>query len=529
VFSRELFSLQFETLLGQDPLTLEATPGLAESVVVSDDKLVFTIVLDPRARWSDGRPITADDVVWTWNATLKDENLTGPHKVGLDKFGPPEKVDERTVRATATMVHWKNLWSIAGLRVLPKHWWETQDFNKVNFEFPVTSGPYRIKTLSEPHSVLLERRADYWAKDDPRGQHLSNFDEIEYRFYGENDVAWDNFLRGEFDLFAVYTASRWATQTSGERFDMNWIVKQAVHNKDPIGFQGFAMNLRRPLFQDRRVRRALAHLLDRPRMNASLMFNQYFLQRSYWEDLYDAENPNTNDEIAFDVDKARALLAEAGWKVDGNGVLAKDGVPFVLNFLTRAADSDKFLLIYREDLRKVGIDLKIERKDWSAWAKDMDEYNFDMTWAAWGAGTFKDPESMWHSRYADQASGQNITGYKNPEVDAMIDAIRGEFDMWKRHETVRRIDKILTDETPYILLWNLNYARILSWNKFGMPDHVLGKYGDEWNAAAYWWIDPDMEADLAEAQKAKRKLPGRPFEVHFDKVFHVPAATEALR
>jgi microcin C transport system substrate-binding protein len=527
VFSGQLFNHMFENLIGQNPLTLEPEPALAENITVSDDKKVFTFTLHPDAKWSDGKPVTADDVIWSFGAIMNDEHLTGAHKVGLDRFNPPVKLDERSVQFTAKEVHWRNLWAAGGFPILPKHWWEKQDFNKVNFEFPVVSGPFRITHLNEPHSVVIKRRPDYWAKDDPRAEGLGNFDEIEYFFYGERDLAWDNFLRGEFDLFAVYTARRWATQTSGERFDNNWIVKQAIHNQDALGFQGFAMNLRRPLFQDIRVRRALAHLLDRERMNATLMYNQYILSRSYYEDIHPDGNPIPL--IPFDVEKARALLAEAGWAVGADGKLSKDGNKFLIKFLTRDPTSDRFLLIYSEDLAKVGIDLEIVRKDWSAWSNDMDEYNYDMTWASWGGGTFKDPEPMWHSKYVDQPSGINITGYKNPKVDELIDSTIAEFDVEVRHAAVRKIDAILAEDVPYVLLWHIDYVRLLSWNKFGAPPHLLGKFGDEFAAESYWWIDPDMEADLDAARSNKTKLPGRPARVDFHKVFQMPAAAEPLQ
>ena len=140
----------------------------------------------------------------------------------------------------------------------------------------------------------------------------------------------------------------------------------------------------------------------------------------------------------------------------------------------------------------------------------MDEYSFDMTWAAWSAGIFKNPESMWLSKEADRPSGQNITGYKNPDVDALIEAQRTEFDVQKRHDIVRRIDAIVTKDMPYVLLWNKSDTRLVWWNKFGLPDAPLGKFGDERSAHAYWWYDPDAAADLSHAMKTGRVLPSRP-------------------
>jgi microcin C transport system substrate-binding protein len=525
VFSSKLFGYQFESLIARNGLTLEPEPGLASSVTVSDDKKTFTFTIDSKATWSDGKPVSAEDVIWTYNAIMDPKNLTGPHKVGLGRFLSPVKVDDQTVTFTAEVVHWNNLWVAGGMLVLPSHWWKDQDFNKVNFEFPVTSGPYRITSLNEPDSVTLEKREDYWSVDDPRGEGVSNFDKIEFLFYPERDLAFDNFRAGNFDVFAVYTARRWASETSGEAFQNNWMIKQGVRNSNPVGFQGFAMNLRRDKFKDVRVRKALAHLLNRKRMNATLMFNQYELTASYFPDLYPGGNPNPL--IEFNVEESRRLLEEAGWKINEKGNLSKDGEEFLINFLSRSATADRFLLIFREALEQVGIQLTIDRKDWSAWAKDMDEYNFDMTWAAWGAGVFKDPESMWHSKHKDTPSGNNITGFSSSVVDAKIESIKGEFDVEKRHKAVKEIDAILAEDVPYILLWHTDVVRLLYWNKFGTPDHVLTKYGDESSSEGLWWADPAMEADLSAARESGEKLPGKPRVVEFDQVFE--GSVEPLR
>ncbi len=515
--SAELFGQFYETLLTQHPVTLEMEPMLADRCVLGDDRRTFTFHMDPRAEWSDGRPVTAEDVRWTFSAVMDPKNLTGPHKIGLERFDPPEVLDESTIRFVAKEEHWENLLALAGLQVLPKHVFEGRDFNLQNFEFPVVSGPYRLGEIREGLQVSLERRTDWWAGGLPRFQKVANFDVLRFRFFEDSDNAFEAFKKGEIDLFPVYTAHVWANQTGGGKYDRNWIVKQAVENRNPAGFQGIALNQRRPPLDDPRVRRALAHLYHREKMNETLMYNLYFLHRSYFEDLYDAAHPCGNETIPFDKEKARALLAEAGWAADpATGWLAKDGRPLRLRYLSRGSADDKFTAIFQEDLKDVGIELVVDKKDWAAWAKDMDEYNFDMTWASWSAGLFKNPESMWASKEADRPSGQNITGYKNAEVDALIDAQRTEFDVQKRHDIVRKIDAILAKDIPYVLLWNKVGTRLLWWNKFGMPGAPLGKYGDERSAHTYWWYDFDAAADLARAMETGRALAPRPARTAYE-------------
>lgn len=520
VLSADVFGNLYDTLLGMNPLNFDFEPGIAKRWSVSDDKKTITVWLDPLATWSDGQPITAEDVVWTWNAILDPKNLTGPNKIDLERFDAPELRDDGSIRFTAKEAHWKNLLTIAGLNVLPKHVMATQDFNKINFEFPVVSGPYRLAELKEGFYSRLERRDDWWQRKFVRNQGLGNFASLRFMYFQERDNAFDAFKKGTVDFFAVYTAHQWVNQTSGEKFDRNWIVKQKVRNYNPIGFQGFAMNLRRPPFDDVRVRKALALLLNREEMNRRLMYDQYFLHRSYFEDLYSPEHPCPNPQIPFDKAAARELLKEAGWKANPEtGLLEKNGKPLRFTFLTRDASTDRFLVIYKEDLKDVGIELDIAQKDWSAWMKDMDDYNFDMTWAAWGGSIWRDPESQWSSKEADRPSGQNITGFKNKRVDELIAEQRTEFDLDKRNEICREIDSILVQEFPYILLWNINYTRLLYWNKFAMPPTVLGKYGDERAAYTLWWYDEDAAADLSDSISAERSLPRRPETVVFDDVF----------
>jgi microcin C transport system substrate-binding protein len=519
-FTAEVFGALFETLLSMNPVTLEYEPGLAERWSISDDKKTFTFSIDKKARWSDGRPITAEDVKWTFDAVMDPKNLTGSHKVSLERFDSPVIIDPQTIQFTAKDVHWVNLGAVGGFHILPKHTFAAADFNKINFDFPVVSGRYTLGQLNEGISITLKRRTDWWNRQAKRSQGTANFETMKFRFYAERENAFEAFKKGQIDLFPVYTSRLWVNETKGEKFQKAWIVRQKIYNSRPVGFQGFAMNMRRPPFDDLRVRKAMAHLLDREKMNSTLMYSQYFMHRSYFEDLYDREHPCPNAPMDFDKAKARALLKASGWRVNpATGILEKNGRRFSFKFLTRAASTDNFLAIYAEDLKDVGIELVIDRKDWAAWARDMDEFNYDMTWAAWGSGVFKNPESMWSSKEAERKSGNNITGFKDPLVDELIEKQKRIFDVTVRNDIYRQIDQIIYQQHPYALLWNIDYTRLLYWNKFGTPQTVLSKYGDETSAYWYWWIDPDSAADLEDAMADGLPLPPREPAVDFDEVF----------
>ena len=524
-FSYQVFDALYESLLGSDPVTAENMGALARKWEVSEDKREFTFYLNPLARWSDGRPVTAEDVVWTFQTIMAPTNQTGATKVALRTFlaTPPEIIDSHTVKFTADEVHWRNLMAAGGFEILPKHVFEGRDFNKVNTDFPVVSGPYRIAEIKEGQSVTLERRPDWWGRALSASRGTFNFGRVVYRFFAEQDNAYDAFLAGEVDVFPVYRAAIWAERTTGKKFDNNWIVKRRVVNHRPIGFQGFAMNMRRPPFDDLRVRTALAKLLNRKRLVETLMHNQYFLQRSYYENLYGPSNECANVLIDFDPEGAAKLLDEAGWVPDpATGIRKKGGRELSFTFLTRDESSDKFLALYGEDLRKAGVAMRVERKDWAAWTRDMDDFNFDMTWAAWSGGIHVDPEGMWSSAEADRKGGNNITGFKNEEVDRLIESQRGVFSVEKRNVICRKIDAILAANVPYILLWNVDATRLLYWDKFGTPPTVLSKFGDERSLLVYWWYDEDSAAELEDARLNDDALPARPDVVDFDATFVAP-------
>lgn len=520
-FTAQIFEALYDSLLGTDPLTADFTPGLANRWTISDDQKVFTFEIDPAAKWSDGRPITAADVKWTFDKIMEPGSQTGPFRVGLETFTntPPKILGDRVIQFTSGEVHWRNLLSLGGLQLLPSHVLSNADFNKLNFEFPVVSGPYRLGTLKENIELRLERRADWWQRNGLSTRHTLNLQTLVFRFFAEQENAFEAFKKGELDVFPVYMSRLWNQEAVGEKFDRHWIVKQRVRNHHPVGFQGFAMNQRRPPFDDLRVRQAMALLLDRDKMNRTMMFNAYFLHRSYYEDLYDKANACTNTSYAFEPEKARALLQEAGWRPDPKtGRLEKNDRRLSFTFLTRDVSSDKFLALYSEDLKKAGIELKIERKDAAAWSRDMDAFNFDMTWSAWGSTLFKDPEDMWASREADRPSGNNYTGFKDVRVDALIERQKTIFDLPQRDRICREIDARICAQVPYVLLWNLDYTRLLYWNKFGVPPTVLGKFRDERDVITYWWYDADSAAELKAAQASGAALPARPESVDFDTV-----------
>jgi microcin C transport system substrate-binding protein len=504
-FSNEVAGLLFECLV-----TLHSTENreagiLADSWSISPDKKTFTFHIDSRARWSDGQPIHADDVQFFYDVMMDPKNLTSPFRVGLKRFDRPVVKDSLTLVVTAKEVHWNNFWDLAGMMAFPKHVWEHEDFNKLNFDFPVVSGPYRISEVKKERSLTLERRGDWWGRSKRYNLNKYNFDFIKYRFMEDQNKTLESFKKGDIDAYPIYTASLWATQTDFDQIKKGWVAKERIFNKEPIGFQGIAMNLRRPLFQDARVREALGLLINRPLLNEKLMFNEYFLLNSYYPDLF-PNNLNPAFPLKpYDPKKARALLTEAGWKPGADGVLVKGGQRFEISIPTENPDM-RHLNVYVEGLKEVGILAKIEQISRSTLSKRMEKFEFDMHWVNWGGSRLRDPEPLYSSTTADEVSSNNYPGVKDKYIDSLIDAQKTEMDLNKRNAILTLIDNRLNQINPYVLLWQADHNRILYWNRFGTPAYVYDKFDREDCITTYWFVDPDKDKALQDAMKSGATL-----------------------
>ncbi|HHX15503.1 MAG TPA: ABC transporter substrate-binding protein, partial [Fibrobacter sp.] len=477
-FSSNLMNLMFEPLVGLHSTEDREVGVLAESWEVSKEGKTFVFHLDSRARFSDGKRITAEDVQFYYDVIMDPKNLTPIFKVGLSRFKRPRVIDSLTIEMTAKETHWGNFWEAAGMLAFPKHLWQGKDFNAIRYEFPVVSGPYKIKTFREDRFVELERRADWWGFQKKWNHGKYNFQTIRYRFMEDRTKALEAFKKQDFDAYAIYTSSIWMKQTDFEAIENGWAIKQRVYNKEPIGFQGMVMNGRRDPFKDVKVRRALSFLMNRELMNEKYMFNQYFLLNSYYPDLW-PENKNPNAPLYnYNLDSARVLLMEAGYVEDAQGMLAKNGKPLSITFITQAEDL-RHLTLYQEDLRKAGIQAHIDQMSQSTLRKRLDDADFDMYWINWGAGRLRDPEASWHSSTAMQKGTNNLSGLQDSLLDYLIEQQKTEFDLSKRNELLRLLDTRLSELVPYVLMWQSDHHRLLYWNRFGMPSTVLDKYNRE--------------------------------------------------
>ena len=520
-FAQMVSSLMFEALVDLHSTENRPVAQLAETWEVSADKKTFTFHLNPAAKWSDGKPVTAGDIQFYYDVIMNPKNLTSIYRVDLSKINRPEVIDDHTVRVVAKGAHWKNFWIAGGLCAFPRQAWTGVDFNTVNFNFPVVSGPYALEEVKTNRSVRLKRRGDWWGRTRKYMIGKYNFDYLVFKSMEDQTKVLEFLKTGELDQYALYSSKIWVKDTNFPAVQKNWVIRQNVFNSEPRGFQGMAMNMRRPLFQDPRVRQALQLLLNRQLMNDKLMFNQYFLLNSYFPDLYPNYVNPAFPVAKYDPDRARELLKEAGWQVGPDGVLVKNGQTFDVTIPYYEASDMRHLNIYLEDLKAVGIRAKVDIVSFATWTKRIDNYDFDMVWVNWQSIRLQDPEPMWSSKTVNDIAGQNWAGVKDPEIDQLIEAQKTEMDLDKRNEIDKQIDEKLVTIAPYVLMWQAPSTRLLYWNRFGVPKYVLSKYGNsggappECDALVYWWYDAAKAAALDDAMKRDVALPAEPAEVHY--------------
>jgi peptide/nickel transport system substrate-binding protein len=432
----------FDSLLDLDLQTGEMKPMLAESWQVGEDKVTYTFHLRKDVTFHDGKPMTAEDVIYTLDRVM-DPKVDA---VSLRSyFGDCEsyrKSDDYTIEVKWKKPYFKALEMIGGLPVLPKHVHDDgTDFNQHPANrAPIGAGPYKFVKWDTGQEIRLERYANYYGTK-------VHFNQVLFKIITNDDSALLVLKKGELDFIERLTRVQWLKQTNSADFIGRF---NKVHYDYPT-YSYIGWNLRKPLFQDKRVRQALTMLNNRPAMLRDIFYCLGTIQAGPF--YYKSPFPDpTLKPLPFDPERAKQLLAEAGWKDrNSEGILTKDGVPFrfELSFTAAVPEWEQMAVMYQQDLKKAGIDMVIRKLEWAVFLENVQDWKFDACAMAWGMDSNPDEYQLWHSSQADLKNSSNHVGFKNPEVDRLIEANRQEFDKNKRIEYNRQIDRIIQDEQPY--------------------------------------------------------------------------------
>ena len=475
---------------------------LAEKIEVAPDQSWARFYLRPQARFHDGQPVTADDVVFTFDTLMKDG--APQYKAYYADVAKATAEDKLRVRFDFKRSNNRELPLILGqLPVLPKHWWSKREFNKGNLEIPLGSGPYKVADVAAGRSIRYERVKDYWGNKLAVNRGFYNFDSILIDYYRDTTVALEALKAGQFDYWLEVSAKNWASAYNVPAVKDGRLRKEEIVNYNPTGMQGFVFNIRRPLFQDLRVREALGLLFDFEWTNKQLFNGAYTRTHSYFENselaasgLPSAEELKILEPLRAQLDprvfgsvvevpqsdasgiireqqrRAYQLLKEAGWKIVDDKMVDANGKPVSIEFLLAQTDFERVLLPYKRNLADLGIELVIRRVDVSQYINRLRSRDFDMIVGGFGQSSSPGNEQReyWHSASADNPGSRNFIGLKDPAVDSLVE---GLINADSRHSLVahtRALDRVLLAGYYVIPNWYIKTWRVAYWDRLQHPE-----------------------------------------------------------
>jgi microcin C transport system substrate-binding protein len=527
-------NLIYDTLLASALDEVTGAYGLlAEAVSYPDDRSSVTYRLRPEAKWHDGAPVTAEDVIFSFEVYKKNSPYYSAYYRHVVKV---EKSGDREITFTFDGPGNRELPQIVGeLTVFPKHWWEgtdkdgkKRDIGATTLEPPLGGGAYRIKEFSAGRNIVYERVADYWAKDLNVNVGSNNFDQLRFEYFRDSTVALEAFKADTIDWRTENIAKNWATFYDFPAVADKRVIKQEFAIASRGVMQAFAFNIRRAKFQDPRARLAFNYAFDFEEMNKQIFYGQYIRIASYFQGLDIAATglpegrelelletvrdkvpaelftkPFTNpvsgnpEAVRNNLREGLRLFKEAGYEVrDQRLVNAKTGEPYAVEFLSNKDDPsfERVFLFYKPSLERLGITVSVRPVDVEQYENRLRRWDFDIALNSWpeSLSPGNEQRSYWGSEAADQQGSLNLIGIKNPAVDAMVERVIFAKSRDDLVAATKALDRVLLWNNYVVPQWTYPFVRSARWDRFSHAD-PMPKYG----GAAFptlWWWDADKAA-----------------------------------
>jgi len=519
-----LTGLMFDSLLTgnfDEPTT--AYGLLAEDVKVAPDRLSATFRLRPEARFHDGKPVLAADVVHSFR-TLMSKEAAPQFRTIYAEVKQAVAVEDRVVRFEFASPNPELPLIVGGMPVFSREWGKGKSFDQVVSEVPIGSGPYRIPDPRMGRDITYQRDPNYWARDLPvrRGQY--NFDRISFKIYLDETARFEGLKAGEFDFMREFTSRNWARQYKGKQFDSGELKKATFENHNPGDFQGYVFNLRNPKFQDIRVRKALGLAMDFEWMNRQLFYGLYKRVQGYFPNSdFHAEGLPKPDELALleplrhklrpevfgpapippstdpprslreNLREAQALLAEAGWTYRDGALRNEKGEPFVIEFLNDQPSLVRIVAPFEQALAKLGIGWRYRQVDFSLSKERMDKFDFELTTRRIPGTVAPGSELLEYfgSKAAATNGSANYWGIADPAVDALLQKVLQAKTRPDLSAAMRALDRVLS-HGHYSIPQYYSGAFFIGYRakRFVLPPVIPPYYdADAW-AMSTWWAAP---------------------------------------
>ena len=487
-YARKVQSYVMEGLAFRNIESLEWEPALAESWIVEKDGMFFDFKLKEGIKWHDGRPLSVEDVKFSFDAIMHPKNKyrTAHLMPYYENIREVKILDKRTVRFVVKRKYFNNFGVAASLRIIPKHIYEnpTEAQRKKLGKTLMGTGPYVLKKYNRGRNIILAANANWWGLKDKANKMKHNFSKITIKFVKDETVSLQMLERKDID-FMSFTTEQYVKKAKGKHWGKN-VFKFQVSNKAPKGYSFIGWNLRNVLFKNKNVRKALYHLINRKLMIKKFEHDLSVSATGPYDISSIYSNPHVK-AVEFNPRKALAILRKEGWK-DSNKdrILDKiiDGkrVDFKFTILEPRKEFEKFLTIFKEDASKVGVNVNIKTVEWSTFLKLLHERKFEAVRLAWRSTIDWDPKQIWHSSSAK--SGSNFIGYKNPQVDKLIDQARITMERRERIKILHKVYSMIAQDYPYVFFFNRKYSF------YGHTDRIKKKkdtYAYD-IGTYYWWL-----------------------------------------
>jgi microcin C transport system substrate-binding protein len=483
-----------------------------------------TFELNPAARFHDGKPITVDDVIFSLEALKKSSPNMSQYYRDVERA---EQTGERQVTFRFSVKGNRELpHIISQLSVLPKHWWEAKgangeprDIMKSSLDVPLGSGPYRVKSFEPGRRIVYERVKDWWAKDLPgsKGQH--NFDEIELSYFRERIAGFEAFKAGTIDFWQESSAKGWAVDFDFDAVSKGWVKRIMPSRRMVTPMQGYFPNLRRPIFQDVRVRRALNLAFDFEWANKNLFYDQYARTGSYFDnsdlaakglpagreldiltevkadippEVFTTEYKNpvnpTPEAYRANLAQAAKLLAEAGYTPKDGVLTNAKGQKLEFEILLNGPIWDRIVQPYKTALERLGMRVSIRQVDSAQYQRRLDQFDFDLIvhLIAQSESPGNEQRTFWGSEAADKPGSRNVLGIKNPVIDKLVEKVIFAKDREDLVAATRALDRVLLWNHYVVPQWYMGKERIAYWDMFAGPANPPSRGTDFLRT---WWFD----------------------------------------
>ena len=504
---------------------------IAKTIEWPDDRSWVAFTIREEAVWHDGKKISPEDVIWTFNTLMEKGHPFYKYYYG----DVVEVIQENDNKVRFNFKGNTNLelpLIVGQLPVLPKHYWTNKNFEETSMDIPIGSGPYKIKNFDAGRTITYELDSDYWGKNIPIKKGTENFGIIQYEYYKDRSIEREAFKSGDIDLFSENTSKDWATSYDTPAVQNGLIKKELIEHQNPQGMQGFAFNTRKEIFEDKRVREALSYAFDFEWTNKNLFYNAYKRTNSFFENselassgvpsggeldllndykellpqkLFQEEyNPPKTDGSGFmrkELQEATKLLQDAGWELqEGKLINKKSGSKFEFELLLVSPAFERIVLPFKDNLAKLGIDVSVRTIDSAQYQNRLDGFDFDMIVSTFSQSLSPGNEqrNFWGSDAAKTNGSRNIIGISNEVIDSLIEKVISAKDREDLIVTTRALDRVLLWNHYVIPQWHISAYRTLYWDIFDKPS-VRPKYS---LGTHTWWVDADKASTIDQRKKS---------------------------